>query len=54
MYAHDRQVDVVEQFVMELDRQARAEENHDLLFAILFEECEKKQEPFLRGTDNVA
>jgi len=54
MYAHDRQVDVVEQFMMELDRQAGAEENHDLLFAVLFEECEKKQEPFLWGADNVA
>lgn len=47
MYAHDRQVDVVEQFMMELDRQARAEENHHLLFAVLFQECEQKQESFL-------
>jgi hypothetical protein len=47
VYAHDGQVDVVEQFVMELHRQARAEENHDLLFAILFEEREQKQEPLL-------
>ena len=41
MYAHDRQVDVVEQFIMELDREARAEENHDLLFAVLLKECEE-------------
>jgi hypothetical protein len=47
MYAHDGQVDVVQQFIVELDRQAGTEENHHLLFAVLLEECEQKQEPFL-------
>jgi hypothetical protein len=47
MYAQDRQVDVVQQFMMELHRQARAEEYHHLLFSVLFEECEQKQESFL-------
>jgi hypothetical protein len=47
MYAHDRQVNVVEQFMVELDRQTRAEEHHHLLLAVLLEECEEKQEAFL-------
>ena len=51
--AHDGQIDVVEQLVVELDRHAAAEEHHHLLLPVLLQECEQQHEPLLRGTHHV-
>ena len=51
---HDRQVDVVEQLVVELDRHAGGEEHHELLLPVLLQEGEEQQESLLRGTHHVA
>ena len=53
MNGHDRQVDVVEKFVVELDGQTGAEEDHDFLVSILSQEREQKQKPFLRRTEHI-
>ena len=49
----NRKIDVVEQLVMVLDRETRAHEDHDLLLPVLLEECEKKHQTFLTGTDDI-
>ena len=51
---HDRQVDVIEQLIVELDGHAGGEEHHHLLFAVLLEEGEQQQESLLRGAHHVA
>lgn len=47
MDTHDGQINVVEQFMMELDRHARAEEHHHLFLTILLEESEQEKESLL-------
>ena len=54
MDAHDGQVDVVEELVVELDAHAGGEEDHDLLLAVLLQEGEEEEQPLLRGADHVA
>ena len=49
-----RQVDVVQQLVVELDGEAGVEENHHLLLAVLLEEREQQQEALLRRANDVA
>jgi hypothetical protein len=49
-----RQINVVEQLGMELDRVARAHKNHDLFGGILFEERKKQQKTAVRRAHNVA
>lgn len=41
MDTHDVEVDVVEQFIVVLDRHARGQEHHDLLLAVLLQEGEQ-------------
>lgn len=41
MDGHNRQVDVVEQLIVKLHRHAGGEEHHQLLLAILLQECKK-------------
>ena len=41
MNTHDWEVNVVEEFMVEFDRHAGTEEDHDLLLTILLEEGEK-------------
>ena len=38
--AHDGKIDVAQDLVMKLDRQAGAEEDHDLFLLVLVEKCE--------------
>ena len=47
------QVNVVEDFIMELHGHTRAEENHHFLLFILLQECEKKLKSLVRRTHNV-
>lgn len=47
MDGQDGQVDVVEQFVVELHRHAGGEEHHHLLLAVLLEEGKEQQEALL-------
>lgn len=47
MDGHDRQVDVVEQLVVELHGHAGGEEDHQLLLAVLLQEGEEQQEALL-------
>ncbi len=54
MNTHDRQVNVVEQFVMVFDRHARAKEDHYFLFTILFQKREEKQKSLLGWYNHVA
>ena len=54
MNTHDRNVDVIQQLVEKLDGHAAAEEDHDLLPAVLLQEGEQEQEPLLRGTNHKA
>lgn len=49
-----RQIDVVEELMMILDRHAGGEEDHDLLLAILLEESEEHQQTLLRWANNIA
>ena len=44
---HDRQVNVVEQLVVELDRHTGGEEHHQLLLAVLLQEGEEQHEALL-------
>lgn len=44
---HDRQVNVVEQLIVELDRHAGGEEHHQLLLAVLLQEGEEQHEALL-------
>ena len=53
MDAHDREVYVVEEFVVELDGETCVEEDHHLLLAVLLEECKQKQEATLGRTHHV-
>lgn len=50
---HDRQVDVVEELVVELHRHTGGEEDHELLLAVLLQEGEEQQEALLRRTHDV-
>ena len=52
--ALDRQVDVVEEFVVVLDGHARRKEHHHLLLPILLQEGEQQQQPLLRRANDVA
>ena len=52
--AHDGQVDVVEQLVVELDRHAAAEEHHHLLLAVLLQEGEQQHKPLLRRAHHIS
>lgn len=54
MNALDRQIDVVEELVMVVDRSAGAEKHHYLLVAILLQEGEQQQKALLRQTHDVA
>jgi len=47
MNAHYRQVNVVEQLVVKFDAHARAEKDHDLFLAVLFEEGKEQQKALL-------
>lgn len=44
---HDRQVDIVEQLIVELHRHAGGEEDHQLLLAVLLQKGEEQQEALL-------
>ena len=47
MYTQHREVNVVKQLVVKLDRHARVEENHHLLLAILLDERVQNQESLI-------
>lgn len=47
MDGHDRQVDIVEQLIVELHRHAGGEEHHQLLLAVLLQKGEEQQEALL-------
>ncbi len=47
MDALNRQVNVVEEFIVVLDGHAGGEEDHHLLLPVLFQESEKQQKSFL-------
>lgn len=47
MDGHDRQVDVVEQFIVEFHRHTGREEDHQLLLAVLLQEGEEQHEALL-------
>lgn len=47
MDGHDRQVDVVEQFIVEFHGHTGREEDHQLLLAVLLQEGEEQQEALL-------
>ncbi len=47
MDALNRQVDVVEEFIVVLDGHAGGEEDHHLLLSVLFQESKKQQKSFL-------
>lgn len=50
----DRQVDVVEEFRKVFDRIARRHEDDDLLFEVLFEECEEKKETHIAWDNDIS
>ena len=47
MNTHDWNVNIIQQLIEKLDSHATAEENHDLLLAVLLQECEQQQKPLL-------
>ena len=52
--AHDGHVDVVEELAEVLDGEARAEEDHNLLGAVLAQEREEQHEALVRVAQHVA
>lgn len=54
MNAHDGHVDVVEQLAEVLDGEARAEEHHHFLGAVLAKEREEQHEALVRLAQHVA
>ena len=53
MNALNRQVDVIEELVVVLDRHAGREEHHHLLLAVLLQEGEQQQQPLFRRANDV-
>ena len=53
VYAHNRQVDVVEELAVVLDRHAGREEHHHLLLAVLLQEGEQKEQSLFRRANYV-
>lgn len=53
MNTHDWHVYIVEEFVMEFDGEAGIEEDHDLLFTVLLQECEEQKEALVRRANNI-
>jgi hypothetical protein len=47
MDALNRQINVVEEFIVVLDGHTGGEENHHFLLAILFQKGKEQQKPFL-------
>ena len=54
MDGHARQVDVVQQHVVELHRHAGGEEHHHLLVPVLLQEGKEQEETFVAGTDDIS
>lgn len=54
MDGHYREVNVVEELVVEFHRHAGGEEDHELLLAVLLQEGEEQQEALFRRTHYVA
>lgn len=53
MDGHYRQVNVVEELIVEFHRHTRGEEDHQLLLAVLLQEGEEQQESLLRWTHHI-
>ena len=53
MDGHASQVDVVQQFVVELDGHAGGEEHHHLLVPVLLQEGEEEEEALVTGTHHI-
>lgn len=53
MNAHDREVDVVEELMVKLDRHAGVEEHHHLLLPVLLDECVQNEEPLVSWAHQV-
>lgn len=54
MDGHNRQVNVIEELIVILHRHAGGEEDHQLLLAVLLQECKKQQEALLRWAYHIA
>ena len=54
VYIKNRDIDVVEQLRVILDRVTGGEEHHYLLLSVLLEESEEQKEPLLRRTHHIA
>jgi hypothetical protein len=53
MNRHNRQVYIVEEFIVIFDRHTGAEEDHDFFLSVFLQECEEKEEPFFHRTYNI-
>lgn len=53
MNAHDREVNVVEELMVKLDRHAGVEEHHHLLLSVLLDECVENKESLVSWAHQV-
>ena len=54
MQIEHRNVNVIQEFSVILDRVTRGHKNDNLLLCILFEKGEEKEEPLFTGTDHIS